>query len=57
MSNFKLSELTRQPVELLEPLRLLFEAKISKTFTVAMNSLQRITQSFNVTDVSLFNLT
>ena len=38
-----MKELNCQPVELLEPLRLLFEAKISKTFTLAMNSLQRIT--------------
>ena len=40
-----------QPVELLEPLKLLFEAKIGKTFSVAMNSLQKITQSFTISEV------
>ena len=45
-------EIQSQPVEVLEPLRLMFEQKIAKTYPMAMNLLQKITQAFQVVEHS-----
>ena len=43
-------EIQSQPEEVLEPLRLMFEQKITKTFPIAMNLLQKICQAFVVAE-------
>lgn len=37
-------------MEILEPLRLMFEQKLTKTYAMAMNLLQKITQVFSTAD-------
>ena len=45
-----MSEIQSQPVEILEPLRLMFEQKLTKTYSMAMNLLQKITQVFSTAE-------